>query len=69
MHFSTLLQLKVLDERIRHRRVQAALSSLYPGVSSLRYLSIFAQVLLFTSGCSLGCSIETNTGIDLVVGL
>ncbi|CAM9210540.1 unnamed protein product [Ectocarpus sp. 12 AP-2014] len=36
VRFSALLHLKVLDERIQHRRVQAARSALYPGVSSLR---------------------------------
>ncbi|CAN0140320.1 unnamed protein product [Scytosiphon promiscuus] len=35
VRFTALLHLKVLDERIRHRRAQAMLSSLYPGVTSL----------------------------------
>eukprot|EP00752_Nemacystus_decipiens_P004160 g3806.t1 len=35
VRFTALMHLKVLDERIRHRQEQAALSSRYPGVESL----------------------------------
>eukprot|EP00903_Cladosiphon_okamuranus_P012066 g11327.t1 len=35
VRFTALMHLKVLDERIRHRKEQAALSSRYPGVESL----------------------------------
>ena len=35
VRFTALMHLKVLDERIRHRQEQAALSSRYPGIESL----------------------------------